>query len=125
MSAWIYLAIAVGLFALMLYGAAAAAQHAAEQAIKKERYLQLLSINPTPVAYRIETLHPVKLGASETVPASLWYNNPGFQNQVVNHLADKMMVEIVPAMTVRNSPDWQRDSVRIEATLYVCRKENP
>lgn len=125
MSAWIYLAIAAGLFALMLYGAAAAAQHAAEQARKQEHYVQLRSINPTPVAYRIETLHPVKLGVCETVPAHLWHGNPGFQNQVVNHLADKMMVEIVPEMTVRESPDWMRDSVRIEATLYVCKKENP
>lgn len=124
MSAWIYLAIAAGLFALMLYGAAAAVQHAAEQARKQERYVQLRSINPTPVAYRIETLHPVKLGACETVPASMWYNSPGFQNRVVNHLADKMMVEIAPLMTVRETQDWPPNSVRIEATLYVCKKEN-
>ena len=125
MSGWLYITIAAGLLVLLLYGASAAAQHAADQARKQERWVQLRTITPTPVAYRIETLHPVKLGACETVPASLWYNNPGFQNQVVNHLADKMMVEIVPAMTVRKSPDWMRDSVRIEATLYVCKKENP
>ena len=123
MSGWLYIAIAAGLLVLLLYGAAAAVQHAAEQARKQERYVQLRSINPTPVAYRIETLHPVKLGACETVPAHLWHGNPEFQQQVVNHLADKMMVEIAPLMTVRETQDWPPNSVRIEATLYVCRKE--
>lgn len=124
MSSWIYIAIVAGCLSLFLYGATAAAQHAAEQARKQERYVQLRSINPTPVAYRIETLHPVKLGACETVPAHLWHGNPEFQHQVVNHLADKMMQGLISEMTVRESPDWMRDSVRIEATLYVCKKES-
>lgn len=125
MSGWLYIAIAAGLLVLLLYGASAAAQHAADQARKQERWVQLRTITPTPVAYRIETLHPVKLGASETVPAHLWYGNPELQHQVVNHLADKMMQGLISEMTVRESPDWMRDAVRIEAVLYVCKKETP